>query len=356
MKKRKKAKKRILIILGTIILLCITFCISPFGKKLFIHMAGNYIYGKLNVKEPAKDINTSNNKIQPQNIVENNDINKKNNSSNIEKNILLIGEEQFDGASNTDAMIVASLNTKDKTIKLTSLMRDLYVNIPGYRNNKLNSVFSKGGIELLYETIGNNFGINIDGYILVNFKSLEYIVNKLGGIKVTLTKNEADYLNAKNYISNKKYRNVVEGTQTMNGNQVMGYCRIRYVSTGTQNDDFGRTQRQRLVLKSIYQKLRKMNVLKLTWFMNDILSNQNIITDISRTEFNNYFEQLVDLIGHIKIKEYRVPADGTYENQKVLLGSKKAAVLVPNDWNAIRNDINNFIYNSKIEQDNASDN
>lgn len=333
-KNRMNIKKRYPILAIAIIILLI---LIPIGKRVMIHTAGNYIYNKLEI-----DSSTYNN---DNSIEQNKDVSLANTNDNnyIVKNILLLGVEEFYGASNTDSIIIASLNTNEKTLKLTSLMRDLYVEIPGHDNNKLNAVYSKGGISLLYETIEKNFGIKMDGYILVNFESFENIVNNLNGIEITLTKNEANYLNTKNYISDPKNRNVVEGTQIMNGNQVLGYCRVRYVSTGTENNDFGRTQRHRIVLNSIFNKVKKLNIFQLTSFMNNVLSDSNITTDISQKDFNNYLEQLLDILGEIKIYEYRVPSDGTYEDKKVLIGSKKRDVLVPKDWNSTRKDIKDFI-------------
>ncbi|MBE5966666.1 MAG: hypothetical protein E7255_06830 [Lachnospiraceae bacterium] len=335
-KNRMNIKKRYLILAIAIIILII---LIPIGKKVMIHTVGNYIYNKLEIDNNTYDNDNSiekNNHELPANTNDNN---------YIVKNILLLGVEEFYGASNTDSIIIASLNTNKKTLKLTSLMRDLYVEIPEHDNNKLNAVYSKGGINLLYETIENNFDIKMDGYILVNFEAFENIVNNLNGIEITLTKNEANYLNAKNYISDPKNRNVVEGTQIMNGNQVLGYCRVRYVSTGTENNDFGRTQRHRIVLNSIFNKVKKLNVFQLTSFMNNVLSDSNITTDISQKDFNNYLEQLLDILGEIKLYEYRIPSDGTYEDQKVLIGSKKRDVLIPKDWNSTRKDIKDFIDN-----------
>ena len=194
-------------------------------------------------------------------------------------NILLIGMETFEGAKITDTMIIASINSEKNTIKLTSLMRDLYVKIPGHDNAKMNSAYAKGGIDELYDTIETNFGVKMDGYILVDFSDFENVIDYIGGIDVTLTQKEANYLNTTNYISEPAYRNVVAGTQLMNGNQVLGYCRIRKVATETEHDDFGRTQRQRIVLEQIFEKLRSKNVVQLGLLMNKILDNIDIQTD-----------------------------------------------------------------------------
>ena len=145
--------------LSIIMLLILILIFTGAGKDILLNIASKYIYDNLDYVESESDKDTDTKALETMPI-------------NEVINILLLGVEEIDNASNTDVMIVASMNTKDKSIKLTSLMRDLYIPIPGYDNNRLNSVYAKGGIDLLYKTIYNDFGINIDGYALVNFESL----------------------------------------------------------------------------------------------------------------------------------------------------------------------------------------
>lgn len=338
-KKKKKHKGlKIFAAVFSVLMICLALLVfTPGGRKLIINMAGNYIYGKLEYNN--HDGNTI------ENTTETQEDNKPAKPVEHVVNILLLGVEEIGGASNTDSMIIATMNTKDKSLKLTSIMRDLYVEIPGYNNNKLNSVYAKGGIDLLYQTIYNNFGIQLDGYAMVNFDSFEKIVDLLGGVEVTLTSNEAYYLNTTNYISDPSNRNVVEGTQLMNGNQALGYCRVRKVSTGTENNDFGRTQRQRAVLNAIFDKMKTKNILELGLFMNDVLSDVKIETDITQSEFNEYLNEGVEL--NVKqLEQFRIPEDGSYDSQRVPIGSYNVEVLVPTDWEATRSAIHDFIYGS----------
>jgi anionic cell wall polymer biosynthesis LytR-Cps2A-Psr (LCP) family protein len=180
---------------------------------------------------------------------------------------------------------------------------------------------------------------------MVNFEAFEQIVDMVGGVEITLTEQEASYLRTTNYISNKSNRNVVAGTQLMNGNQALGYCRVRKVSTGTENNDFGRTQRHRIVLEAIYNKLKSKNIVSLVLLMNKILTQVEIKTDINNKTFNYCLEEAVKL----KIKELetmRIPSDGTFDNASVMIGSRKSAVLVPKDWEATKKYINDFIYDT----------
>jgi LCP family protein required for cell wall assembly len=337
-KKKKSSLGRILIInLSLLIILSGLLFLTPPGRKAILNIAGNYIYNNLEY-QPAQNA-----------IVDSDEAAAGvNNEQIVQKpvmNFLLIGIEEIKGDQNTDSMVIATMNTRTHTLKLTSLMRDLYVEIPGYNNNRINSAYAKGGIKLLYETIKLNFGIDIDGYCMVNFEAFEQIVDMVGGVEITLTEQEASYLRTTNYISNKSNRNVVAGTQLMNGNQALGYCRVRKVSTGTENNDFGRTQRHRIVLEAIYNKLKSKNIVSLVLLMNKILTQVEIKTDINNKTFNYCLEEAVKL----KIKELetmRIPSDGTFDNASVMIGSRKSAVLVPKDWEATKKYINDFIYDT----------
>ncbi len=327
-KKKHKGLKIFAAVFSVLMILIALLVFTPGGRKAILNIAGNYIYGKLDYEQ-----NTNKAKEKP--------IKKKNEEHVV--NILLVGVEEIGGASNTDSMIIATMNTKDKSLKLTSLMRDLYVDIPGYSKNRLNSAFSKGGIDLLYETIELNFGIPLDGYAMVNFDEFEDIIDIIGGVEVTLTEKEANYLNTTNYISNPAYRNVKPGKNKMNGNQALGYSRVRKVSTATESNDFGRTQRQRAVLNSIFDKLKSKNVIELGFLMNEILSKVKIRTDITQEEFNTYLEEAVSLNVN-ELENYRFPSDGNYKNIKVQLGSLMQEVLEPTDWDATRAEIYKNIY------------
>lgn len=240
-------------------------------------------------------------------------------------NILLIGVEalpQFAG-ERSDTMILVSINSRDKKIYMTSLMRDMYVPIPGYQDNRLNAAYSygyayggpSGGPALLTDTIERLLQVKIDGYVKVGFDSFEWIVDRLGGVEVTLTAEEAAYLQKTNYISNPSYRNVVAGTQLMNGNQVLGYCRVRKVATANgTGSDFGRTERQRTVLTKIFNKYKEKSVLELLSIFNDCLPQ--VKTNISKDDMEELMLTVLD--NRItKLEEFRIPVSGTFSSVKI---------------------------------------
>jgi len=242
-------------------------------------------------------------------------------------NILLLGEEAIGSGSSrgrTDVIIIATLNSKSKTVKLTSLLRDTLVQIPGYKENKLNSAYEKGGLDLLYETIEMNFDIRLDGCVKVNFENFEKIIDKLGGLEITLTSGEAHYLNTTNYISDSDNRNVVEGTQQMNGNQVLGYSRVRKRATITgTNNDYGRTERHRIVLNAVFEKYKTKSKVELASLMLSILPM--ITTDIDKSTFEQLLNTFI-VMGTMKIEQLRIPADGTFTDNVSVRGMD---VLIP---------------------------
>ena len=234
-------------------------------------------------------------------------------------NILLVGEEAINsnGArGRTDLIIIATLNKNDKKVKLTSLMRDTLVQIPGYQDNKLNSAYEKGGIELLYKTIELNFDIKLDGCVKVNFESFEKIIDRLGGLEITLTNGEARYLNTTNYISKPQYRNVAAGKQKLNGNQVLGYSRIRHRAAITgDNNDYGRTDRHRIILNAVFDKYKTKSKPELATIMMGVLPM--LTTDIDNKEFEILLDVFME-IGVATIEDLRIPADGAFtDNVKV---------------------------------------
>lgn len=172
-------------------------------------------------------------------------------------NVLVVGIEGIgsDDFYRADSILVVSVDPDKKTISLTSILRDISVQVPGNGVRKLSECYQLVGIDYVKETIENYFDIPIDHTVTVNMEGFEKIIDSIGGVEVELSKHEADYLNTTNYISKKKYRNVVEGKQRLNGNQALGYVRVRYVPTiEGEKDDMGRTARLRKLLTTIIEE------------------------------------------------------------------------------------------------------
>ena len=171
------------------------------------------------------------------------------------KNILLLGVDarSDDDAkkSRADTMMLISVDSKHKTIKMTSFLRDTWVYIPAKGSSqRLNAACSYGGYSGVCDTIEYNFGIKIDGYVVADFSLFNILVDSIGGVKVNVTKKEANEINS----HKKRYGNVKikSGKHKLTGEQALAYCRIRKIDT-----DFMRTKRQRTVMRSIIKGIKK---------------------------------------------------------------------------------------------------
>ncbi len=235
-------------------------------------------------------------------------------------NILLIGNDsrQQGDDGRSDAMILVSVSNETKTIHMTSLLRDMYVEIPGHKNNRLNAAYAYGGPELLMETLETNFDISVNRYVLVNFQAFANLVDVAGGVDLELTNEEVKYINS--YLV--EY-NILEGrpegtdyldpslsgTVHLNGPQALAYCRIRYIGT-----DFARTERQRKVLSAIISKAPATFLTNPVEMMKGILPN--LTTNLTEAEVRNLSLQAAKLLSYDMIQG-SIPIKGSYSNASI---------------------------------------
>lgn len=212
-------------------------------------------------------------------------------------NILILGLDTT-GSMNSeypprpDSILLLTLNKEKNTATFNTILRDILVDIPGDKMNKISNAYVLGGEELMKTTLKQNFGITIDHSIAIDMSGVENCINLLGGTEVTLTAEEATYLNQTNFISNKSNRNVVEGIQNLNGNQTLGYLRLRYVPTATgETNDYGRTKRLIQVIKSLANKLSSKNIDQILEIAKSLLPM--IVTDMSPEEIFDSLEILL---------------------------------------------------------------
>lgn len=235
-------------------------------------------------------------------------------------NILIVGadkRESWSESGRSDCVMIGTIDKKHKRLKLVSLMRDMYIDIPNHGKDKFNAAYSYGGISLLYQTIAYNFDIQLDGYVLVDFAAFRHVIHELGGVDVELTEAEADYL-VKAY-KHGAVAKVVPGMQTLNGAQALAYTRIRQDAAA----DFGRTKRQRTVMQALLTKVKSKSYNQLTSLAGTVMPY--ITTDLSNDEIIGYMSDIV-LMGTTTLDQERIPLDNSYTQNRV----NNQAVLVPN--------------------------
>lgn len=179
---------------------------------------------------------------------------------------------------NTDVMMIVSINTKNKTIKLVSIMRDSYLYLKGYdRFSKLNAACANGGPAYLVDVIEDSYKIEIDGYVMVDFDTFIQCIDIVGGVTVDVPQS----IGVKHSIP---YGNGV----TLNGEQALKFCRERYVYADA---DVSRTRNQRMVINSLINKCKSASLTTINSVLDTILAN--VHTSFRKKDIVNYMTKAV---------------------------------------------------------------
>lgn len=217
-------------------------------------------------------------------------------------NILLVGQDTKDLSrrSRSDSMILCSINKSTGKLTMTSFMRDTYVTIPEFYNQRLNVAYMVGGFDALYNTLEHNFGVKVDHGIAVNFASFQKVIDAVGAIDIELTAAEADHLNAKCGWGLK------EGINSLDGEKALAYSRIRKLQGG----DFNRTNRQRTVMMALLNKAKAMPITELYNLVEALIPL--VVTDMNNTEIITTVMDLAPLLQNLEIVSQRIPTDDGY--------------------------------------------
>lgn len=239
-------------------------------------------------------------------------------------NILLIGQDRREGQGRqrSDAMILCTLNLQTKTLTMTSFMRDMYVQIPGYSDNRINVCYPIGGMELLDECLNKNFGVVVDGNVEVDFGGFMDVIELIGGVDMELTESEAQYLNRYGNwdVSDTAWTwDLKEGMNHLTGEQALAYSRIRDIGNG----DFGRTERQRKVISAVLEECKSMSIAELNGLLRETLPL--LTTDMSNSTIIGYAMQMIPMLTDLQINTLRIPVDGGYYGASI----NNMSVLVP---------------------------
>lgn len=240
-------------------------------------------------------------------------------------NILLVGQDRREGQGKkpqrTDAMIMCTINTKKKTITMTSFMRDVWVYIPDHYNQRLNIPYKLGGFPLLNETLQYNFGVSADYNVEIDFSGFMKAIDIVGGVEIELTSSEAAYLNRRgnwDLESNSNWK-LKEGKNLLTGSQALAYSRIRQIG-----GDFGRTNRQRKVLTVLIEKVKTLKTTEVFDLVQELIPL--ISTDMTNGQIINLVMDMLPMLSDMNIVSQRIPTDDQYSYAM----KGKASVIVLN--------------------------
>ncbi|MDU5106928.1 LCP family protein [Clostridium sp.] len=306
-KKNKPKKKKVLIYSITTILVII-----------FIVVVGGYIYiNKTLNKVETIEVNTDNIGINTESKEEFKEI----------KNIALLGidSREDDLVGRSDSIMILTLDSVHNKIKLSSIMRDSYVNIDGHGMDKLNHAYAFGGAELALKTLNENFDLNISEVMVVNFSSLVNIIDKIGGVNIDITDEEVSHISG---ISS-------PGEHLLNGNQALAYSRIRYATGG----DYKRTERQRTVINAIFNKLKNTYLTEYPQLVNEFLPY--IQTNMSKSSLLGLGTEFSGLAMK-GLEQDRFPRDGQAEGQMI-----NGVYYLTFDIENVKTSMKDYIFNDK---------
>ena len=271
-------------------------------------------------------------------------------------NIMLFGEDNKKGSDHgrTDTMILLSIDNTHKKLKMTSFQRDTYVYIPGNGYNKINASYTLGGAALSIQTIEANFGIKIDRYAVVDFKSFIDIINTLGGVEIEVTQDEIDYINYqmyKNGQSNGNYTTITDapGIVKLTGQEALWYARNRGLTKGEDGneigldgDDWDRTSRQRKLLEKMVTDLKGADLGQIISIVNSI--GPKITTNLKKDEITALVSHALTYINY-KVEQNYVPTEGLwyYDNN-----TDAGSVIAIADMETQRRALAEFIYEEKV--------
>ena len=237
--------------------------------------------------------------------------------------VLLLGiDRDTSGTSRSDTMMVLSVGKG--SVKLTSLMRDTGVSIPGKSgSHRLNAAYAYGGAELALQTVNANFGLNITRYALVDYDNFPELIDLIGGVTIDVTSEEAAQINRNmQEVYYRRYQSgalsyddaysrflsdvLSEGGEKLrlNGMQALGYARIRNLDS-----DYGRTNRQRKVLSSAVSALKGYVVRPVSLVYIAARAISLVETNMNALEILSLGEKALFSGG---VEQTRLPANGTY--------------------------------------------
>lgn len=266
------------------------------------------------------------------------------------KNIALFGLDRRtsdESTTRSDSMIVATINFDTNEVKLTSFMRDMLVDIEGKGKDKLNHAYAYGGPELTIKTLNQNFDLNIEDYVSVDFLMLEDIIDIIGGVTIDVEEKEVPLINEymlevvkKNNLMD-EYKPLDEniyGEIRLTGGQAVSFARIRAVGNG----DYERTERQRIVLSAMIQELSGIKLTEVPSLAKAIFRNTE--TSIGELEALNMAKNYV-LGDFSETQTSRIPRDGSFTT-----GTKRGMWIMDVDFEKEKEFLKGWVFNIETNE------
>ena len=260
-------------------------------------------------------------------------------------NVMLFGTDA--AGSLSDSMILMSVDSVHGKIKLVSFQRDTYVHISSGFYHKLNYAYAAGGAANAIRVIENNYGIKIDRYASVNFRTFRDIIDILGGVEIELTADEIGYINGQLQENgqSKHHLDAQAGTVKLNGTQALWHARNRggtYGGVTYYGDDWDRTQRQRNLICAILRQFRYSSYNELSQVI-DIVSPL-LTTDLCDAQMLSFIKGHAQDILFYDVSGCSMPSSGNWSYGYNEAGS----VILVNSWSSVRRDLQNYIYEDLI--------
>ncbi|HWJ76912.1 MAG TPA: LCP family protein [Niallia sp.] len=315
-KKREKKKRKI----RRIFLLLFLIIIALIGYAVFQYYQGVKGAGESGISNSGEEI-------------------EFNGAKRLDKvNVLLLGvDSRGEEQSRTDTMMIAQYDPKNDSAKVISLMRDIYAEIPGYKNYKINTAFFLGGPELLRQTIKQNFDLDIHYYAIVDFKGFEQVVDTIApdGIEMNVEKRMSEKIGV-----------VIEpGLQKLDGEELLGYARFRQDAEG----DFGRVKRQQEVINALKDEMISVSgVAKLPKLLGTI--QPYIETNLQGIDLLDLSKDFI-LNPPDQIDTLRIPVDNSYTNTSY----SHAGSVLEIDFEANKQAIEQFLNGEAVTTETEND-
>lgn len=322
-KKKKKKKRFMKGFLITLLAMIIVFAAST-----------GFVFSKLNkvkttkISKTNEDLGIDTSKIQ------------NTNDSDKVTNIALFGVDtgrEAKEAAHSDSLMILSIDEKNKKLKLSSIMRDSYVEVEGHGKTKITHAYAYGGPQLAIKTLNKNFNMDVRDYVTVDFAGLGDIIDAMGGLEIDVKKYEINeinkYMREVAKIRKKKPKNIKKpGLQVLDGNQAVSYARIRHVGNG----DYERAERQNTVLTAMFNKVQNQGTSKYPQIISEFLPY--VETSMSKTDILKVSTEVISS-GITKLDWCRFPIDG-YSKGKMI----NSVWYLTLDRDATTDQMHKFIY------------